>query len=153
MASRWSPPWRAPCPSRWRPTPRRAPPARGAPRRGRAAASIGLPRPAAPACRPPPWLRGRWHASVLLASRFPISVRPRSSIFRCSSDGSHHQVVARDHRIVAAPAEDRVDLLAVTAGQLAAGVGGIVDEAAPVHAAAAVADLDDVALVERPLDA
>ena len=71
----------------------------------------------------------------------------------CSSDGSHHQVVARDQRVVAAPAEDGVDLLAVTPGQLAARVGRVVDEAAPVHAAAAVADLDDVALVERPLDA
>ena len=52
-------------------------------------------------------------------------------------------------RIVAAPAEDGVDLLAVAAGQLAARVGVVVHQAAPVHAAAAVADLDDVALVER----
>ena len=124
---------------------RRAPPARAAPRPARAAAPSAAPGRGAPACRRPPWPPA------------PSPGSPRSSPSSpspcCSSDCSHDQVVARDERVVAAPPEDRVDVVAVPPRQLAAGVGGVVHQAPPVDAPAAVADLDDVALFEGPLDA
>src|SRR5450432_1530574 len=73
---------------------------------------------------------------------------PWLSLWLLRSYGSHDQVVPRDHRIIAVPAQDGLDLVAAAANQLAAGVGRIVDEAAPVNPPAAIPDLDDIPLLE-----
>src|SRR3954462_11381343 len=88
----------------------------------------------------------------LIAGGFGDPPRVPIRIFPSMSYSSQHEVVAGDQGVVAAVTEEGVDLVAAPPGQLAAGVGVVVDQPPAVDPAAAVADLDHVPLLEAPLD-